>query len=147
MRRIAETGFHSDRQVCPRWLPVLLEQLHRVIKPSVEQASGKCGFACRQQPVQCSERNSRSCAINKGVNSKSDERLEISWAASAAGTLIVRALDIEDFERMHRTDLSRLPHVFRIQPNFALREIIDSAPPGDLRKAGPPSTEANQQIG
>lgn len=43
--------------------------------------------------------------------------------------LIVLARDIEDFERIHRTELSRLPRVSRIQSNFAIREIINRAVP------------------
>jgi DNA-binding Lrp family transcriptional regulator len=46
----------------------------------------------------------------------------------------VLAKDIEDFERIHRTQLSRLPRVARIQSSFALREIINRAvPPAALR--------------
>jgi Lrp/AsnC family leucine-responsive transcriptional regulator len=37
----------------------------------------------------------------------------------------VAARDIEDYEHIHKSQLSRLPHVFRIQSNFALRNIID----------------------
>ena len=51
--------------------------------------------------------------------------------------LIVPARDIEDFERIHRTELSRLPHVSRIQSNFALREIISrTVPPVIFGKPG-----------
>jgi DNA-binding Lrp family transcriptional regulator len=42
---------------------------------------------------------------------------------------IVLARDIEDFERIHRMELSRLPRVARIQSSFAIREIIDRAIP------------------
>jgi Lrp/AsnC family transcriptional regulator, leucine-responsive regulatory protein len=42
---------------------------------------------------------------------------------------IVLAKDIEDFERIHRTELSRLPRVARIQSSFAIREIVDRAVP------------------
>src|SRR6202171_6797602 len=37
--------------------------------------------------------------------------------------VIVLARDIEDFERIHRTALSRLPRVARIQSSFAMREV------------------------
>ncbi len=40
--------------------------------------------------------------------------------------VIVLARDIEDFERIHRTELSRLP---RIQSNFAMREVVNRAVP------------------
>src|SRR5882724_8722424 len=43
--------------------------------------------------------------------------------------LIVLARDIEDFERIHRTELSRLPRVARIQSSFAMREVVNRAVP------------------
>jgi Lrp/AsnC family transcriptional regulator, leucine-responsive regulatory protein len=39
------------------------------------------------------------------------------------------ARDIEDFERIHRTELSRLPRVARIQSSFAMREVVNRAVP------------------
>lgn len=42
---------------------------------------------------------------------------------------VVLAKDIQDFERIHRTELSRLPRVARIQSSFAIREIINRAVP------------------
>jgi DNA-binding Lrp family transcriptional regulator len=42
---------------------------------------------------------------------------------------IVLARDMEDFERIHRTELSRLPRVARIQSSFAIREIVNRAIP------------------
>jgi Lrp/AsnC family leucine-responsive transcriptional regulator len=42
---------------------------------------------------------------------------------------IVLARDIEDFERIHRTELSRLPRVARIQSSFAMRDIVNRAVP------------------
>jgi Lrp/AsnC family leucine-responsive transcriptional regulator len=42
---------------------------------------------------------------------------------------IVLARDIEDFERIHRTELSRLPRVARIQSSFAMREVVNRAVP------------------
>jgi Lrp/AsnC family leucine-responsive transcriptional regulator len=54
--------------------------------------------------------------------------------------LTVLARDIEDFERIHKTQLSMLPRVARIQSSFALREVVDrGAPPAvieRLRKEG-----------
>jgi DNA-binding Lrp family transcriptional regulator len=41
----------------------------------------------------------------------------------------VLARDIQDFERIHRTELSRLPRVARVQSSFALREIVNRAVP------------------
>jgi Lrp/AsnC family transcriptional regulator, leucine-responsive regulatory protein len=43
--------------------------------------------------------------------------------------VIVLARDIEDFERIHRTELSRLPRIARIQSSFAMREVVDRAVP------------------
>jgi DNA-binding Lrp family transcriptional regulator len=42
---------------------------------------------------------------------------------------IVLAKDIEDFERIHRTQLSRLPRVARLQSSFAIRDVVDRAVP------------------
>jgi DNA-binding Lrp family transcriptional regulator len=44
--------------------------------------------------------------------------------------LLVR--DLPDFERVHKTQLSRLPHVARIQSSFALREVVRRTLPADL---------------
>lgn len=43
--------------------------------------------------------------------------------------IAVNTRSIEDFERIHRTELARLPHVARIQSSFALREVINRAVP------------------
>ena len=43
--------------------------------------------------------------------------------------VIVMARDIEDFERIHRNELSRLPRVARIQSSFAMREVVNRAVP------------------
>jgi Lrp/AsnC family transcriptional regulator, leucine-responsive regulatory protein len=42
---------------------------------------------------------------------------------------IVLARDIEDFERIHRTELSRLPKVARIQSSFAMRDVVNRTVP------------------
>ncbi|MFZ5733450.1 MAG: Lrp/AsnC family transcriptional regulator [Pseudomonadota bacterium] len=41
----------------------------------------------------------------------------------------VLARDIEDYERIHRTELSRLPGIARIESSFALRAIVDRSTP------------------
>jgi DNA-binding Lrp family transcriptional regulator len=47
--------------------------------------------------------------------------------------LTVIARDIEDFEHIHKTQLSRLPRVARIQSSFAIRSVVNrSFPPGAL---------------
>lgn len=43
--------------------------------------------------------------------------------------VIVLAADIADFERIHKTQLSRLPRVARIQSSFAIREVVNWAVP------------------
>jgi Lrp/AsnC family transcriptional regulator, leucine-responsive regulatory protein len=52
--------------------------------------------------------------------------------------LIVMARDIEDFERIHRTELSRLPRVARVQSSFALREVVNRAVPNVIFEQLPP---------
>jgi DNA-binding Lrp family transcriptional regulator len=53
----------------------------------------------------------------------------------------VVARDIEDYERIHRTELSRLPRVARIESSFALREVVSRLVPpavfGDLARPRP----------
>jgi Lrp/AsnC family transcriptional regulator, leucine-responsive regulatory protein len=52
---------------------------------------------------------------------------------------IVLARDIEDFERIHRTELSRLPRVSRIQSSFAMRNVVDrTVPPVVFGKSSRP---------
>lgn len=49
----------------------------------------------------------------------------------------VVARDIEDYEAIHKSQLSRLPHASRIQSSFALRKVIDRAIlPGATGRAG-----------
>jgi Lrp/AsnC family leucine-responsive transcriptional regulator len=49
----------------------------------------------------------------------------------------VIARDIEDFERIHTSQLSRLPRVSRIQSSFAIRNVVDrSFPPAALLPPG-----------
>ncbi len=56
---------------------------------------------------------------------------------------IVLAQDIADFERIHRTELSRLPGVARIQSSFALREVVNrTVPPTVFAQRPPPARGA-----
>ena len=41
--------------------------------------------------------------------------------------LRVVARDLADFERIHKTQLSAMPHVVRMHSSFALRNVIDKA--------------------
>ena len=45
--------------------------------------------------------------------------------------LRVAALDVNDFGRIHSTDLSALPHVLRMESNFVPREVINRGMPAD----------------
>lgn len=48
---------------------------------------------------------------------------------------IVLAKDIEDFERIHRNELSRLPKLSRIQSSFAIRDVVSrTVPPAVFQK-------------
>lgn len=50
--------------------------------------------------------------------------------------VILRARDLADFERIHRTELADLPGVARMQSLFSLREVIARpAPPALLDKS------------
>jgi DNA-binding Lrp family transcriptional regulator len=46
--------------------------------------------------------------------------------------LILLVRDLVAFERIHKTQLSRLPHVARIQSSLALRDVVRRARPVDL---------------
>jgi DNA-binding Lrp family transcriptional regulator len=47
--------------------------------------------------------------------------------------VILRTRDLADFERVHRTELSELPGVARMQSLFTLREVVSRpAPPALL---------------
>ncbi len=47
----------------------------------------------------------------------------------------VSARNLEHFEQIHRTELSRLPRVARLQSSFSLREVVNRAvPPAALKQ-------------
>lgn len=96
---------------------------------------------------------STTVLVRIALESQSDEALKAFEAAVVkspsvvrcylmSGTddyiLIVAARDIEDFERIHRTELSRLPRVARVQSSFALREVVNRTVPtvifGDIKR-------------
>ena len=56
------------------------------------------------------------------------------WLMSGSDDYLLMLLvrDLPDFERVHKTQLSRLPHVARIQSSFALRDVVRRALPADL---------------
>lgn len=87
---------------------------------------------------------SNTVMVRIALDSQSEEALqefEMAVAASASvlrchlmsGTddyvLTVLARSIEDFERIHRTELSRLPRVAKLQSSFAMREIVNRSYP------------------
>jgi DNA-binding Lrp family transcriptional regulator len=41
--------------------------------------------------------------------------------------LVVRIRDIDDYGRLHRNELSRLPGVTRLETSFALRDVLDGS--------------------
>ena len=78
------------------------------------------------------------------LNSQAEETLDAFEQAIAVCPCVVRcflmsgsddylltvlARDIEDFENIHRRQLSRLPGVARIQSSFAIREVINRSLP------------------
>jgi DNA-binding Lrp family transcriptional regulator len=40
--------------------------------------------------------------------------------------LVVRVADIDDYGRLHQSELSRLPGVIRLETSFALRDVLES---------------------
>jgi Lrp/AsnC family leucine-responsive transcriptional regulator len=82
--------------------------------------------------------------VNITLNSQSETALRAFEAAVGACPEVVECYlmtgdadyllrvvvrDMRDFERIHKTHLSRLPHVTRIQSNMALRRIVRKPPP------------------
>jgi Lrp/AsnC family transcriptional regulator, leucine-responsive regulatory protein len=59
--------------------------------------------------------------------------------------LTVLARDLEDFERIHRTELSRLPHIARIQSSFALREVVNRRVPAGVFQEGRAAVRRNRK--
>jgi DNA-binding Lrp family transcriptional regulator len=96
---------------------------------------------------------STTVVVRISLESQSEEALDAFEKAVEACPSVVRcflmsgsddylvtvlARDIEDFEHIHRTQLSRLPRVARIQSSFAMREIVNRAvPPAALRPNRP----------
>lgn len=85
------------------------------------------------------ERQSEDClrAFEKAV-ARCPSVLSCYLMSGAADYQVtVAARDIADYERVHNTQLSRLPHVARIESSFALREVINrDVPPEMLAGAG-----------
>ncbi|TDR92952.1 Lrp/AsnC family transcriptional regulator [Enterovirga rhinocerotis] len=87
---------------------------------------------------------STTVIVRISLQSQADEALDAFERAIAACSCVARCLlmsgtddylvtvlarDIEDFEDIHRRQLSRLPGVARIQSSFAIREVINRPVP------------------
>lgn len=59
-------------------------------------------------------------------------------SGSADYLLTVLARDMEDFEAIYRTELSRLPHVARLESSFAMRDVVDRLFPPSVLGASIP---------
>lgn len=51
-------------------------------------------------------------------------------AGDADYLLQVVAADVTDYERIHRTEMARLPHVAKLRSSFALRGVVERGPLG-----------------
>jgi DNA-binding Lrp family transcriptional regulator len=87
--------------------------------------------------------------VRISLTSQSEEALETFEQAIVKCPSVMRCLlmsgsddylvtvvcrDIEDFENIHKTQLSRLPRVSRVQSSFAIRDIVNRPLPS-LRRA------------
>jgi Lrp/AsnC family leucine-responsive transcriptional regulator len=90
---------------------------------------------------------STTVIVRIALDSQSEEALDAFEHAVAKSPSVLRcflmsgsddylvtllARDLEDFGRIHRTELSRLPHIARIQSSFALREVVNRRVPASL---------------
>ena len=90
--------------------------------------------------------------VRIALESQSEEALDAFEKAVAVCPSVVRcflmsgtddylvtvlARDVSDFERIHRTELSSLPRVARIQSSFALREVVNRGVPPVLLDGSP----------
>jgi DNA-binding Lrp family transcriptional regulator len=85
-------------------------------------------------------RRKTTALVRSALDSQSEEALHAFETAVATCPLVVRcflvlgsddyivtmlARDIQDLERMHRTQLPRLPHVARVRSSFATRKVVN----------------------
>lgn len=78
-----------------------------MVRITLERQSEDCLQAFEQAVLRCP--SVLSCYLMSG---------------SSDYLMSVLARDIEDFERVHKLHLSKLPHVMRIEASFTLREVI-----------------------
>lgn len=79
-----------------------------IVRITLERQNEECLKAFERAVVLCS--SVLTCYLMSG---------------SADYLVTVAARDIGDYERMHNAELSRLPHVARIESSFALREVVN----------------------
>lgn len=107
LRALEETGIILRYQVVPN-LRALGLTTTVIVRISLTSQSEEALQAFEQAILKC--RSVLRCLLMSG----SDDYLV---------TVVCR--DIEDFENIHKTQLSRLPRVSRIQSSFAIRDIIN----------------------
>jgi DNA-binding Lrp family transcriptional regulator len=78
-----------------------------MVRITLERQSEECLKAFEQSVLRCP--SVLSCYLMSG---------------SSDYLMSVLARDIDDFERVHKLHLSKLPHVMRIEASFTLREVI-----------------------
>lgn len=86
-----------------------------IVRITLERQSEECLKAFEKAVARCP--SVLSCYLMSGV-------------ADYQVTVVAR--DIEDYERVHNAQLSRLPHVARIESSFALREVINREIPPQI---------------
>lgn len=111
MRTLEESGVILRYQVVPN-LRVLGLTTTVIVRISLTSQSEEALMAFEQAIVKCP--SVVRCLLMSG----SDDYLV---------TVVCR--DIEDFENIHKTQLSRLPRISRIQSSFAIRDIVDRPVP------------------
>jgi Lrp/AsnC family transcriptional regulator, leucine-responsive regulatory protein len=79
-----------------------------IVRITLERQNEECLKAFEKAVVRCG--SVLSCYLMSGT---------------ADYLITVAARDIADYERAHNNELSRLPHVARIESSFALREVIN----------------------
>ena len=79
-----------------------------IVRIALERQNEECLKAFERAIVLCS--SVLSCYLMSG---------------SSDYLVTVAARDLDDFERVHNAELSRLPHVARIESSFALREVVN----------------------
>lgn len=143
LNALADDGRQSQVQLAER-IPLSATAIARRIR-ALEQSGVIEGYSARI--------NRRSLGLHMTVfiqialKSQNEELLAAFEKAAAAAPNIVSchlmsgdddyllsvlARDLDDFERIHKEQLSRLPGVARLRSSFALREVASRSLPSDL---------------